>query len=129
MWGDCRCRTARRPIRYTSGDCQGFPDGQRQGPQGRIWLVLALALYLFFGGYALFLLGFAVFMYFENQKFGDNQFIMKLLPPPGKAAAAASLETALPAAIQAESAPLSDWTAVPAPSRAIVRGERLSRAA
>ena len=40
------------------------------------------ALSIFFSGFALFLLGFSVFMYRENRKFGDNQFTMKLLPPP-----------------------------------------------
>jgi hypothetical protein len=91
--------------------------------------VVALSLYLFFGGFALFLLGFAVFMYFENQKFGDNQFTMKLLPPPVKSAAGASFEAAHPAALHGESAPHPDWTAVPALGRVPVRGERLSRAA
>ena len=46
--------------------------------------MLAYSLYLFFSGFALFLLGFSVFMYFEARKFGDNQFTMKLLPPPPK---------------------------------------------
>ena len=32
--------------------------------------------------FCLFLLGFSVFMYFEERKFGDNQFSVKLLPPP-----------------------------------------------
>jgi len=44
--------------------------------------VLAYALYLYLSGFALFLLGFSIFMYFENRKFGDNQFTVKLLPPP-----------------------------------------------
>lgn len=44
--------------------------------------MLATAATAFFSGFALFLLGFSVFMYRENRKFGDNQFTMKLLPPP-----------------------------------------------
>jgi hypothetical protein len=46
--------------------------------------VLAFTAYLFLGGFALFLLGLSVFMYFEGRKFGDNQFTVKLLPPPPK---------------------------------------------
>lgn len=69
--------------------------------------MLAYALYALICGYALFLLGFAVFMYFENRKFGDNQFTMKLLPPPLPQAAA---ETR----VNAESVrPSADWTPVP----------------
>jgi hypothetical protein len=48
--------------------------------------VLATAATIFFSGFALFLLGFSVFMYHENRKFGDNQFTMKLLPPPPRKA-------------------------------------------
>lgn len=48
--------------------------------------MLATAATLFFSGFALFLLGFSVFMYHENRKFGDNQFTMKLLPPPPRKA-------------------------------------------
>ncbi len=44
--------------------------------------MLAALFYLFMFGFALFLLGFSIFMHFENRKFGDNQFTMKLLPPP-----------------------------------------------
>ena len=44
--------------------------------------MLALATSAFFTGFALFLLGFAVFMRRENRRFGDNQFTIKLLPPP-----------------------------------------------
>lgn len=44
--------------------------------------MLAYALYFYLSGFALFLLGFSIFMYFENRKFGDNQFTVKLLPPP-----------------------------------------------
>jgi hypothetical protein len=44
--------------------------------------VLTYAITTFMSGFALFLLGFSVFMYRENRKFGDNQFTMKLLPPP-----------------------------------------------
>jgi hypothetical protein len=44
--------------------------------------VLAYAATVFFSGFALFLLGLSVFMYHENRKFGDNQFTVKLLPPP-----------------------------------------------
>ena len=91
--------------------------------------MLALTLYLLFGGYALFLLGFAVFMYFENQKFGDNQFTMKLLPPPPRTAPARPLEAAVPAAAPREAAPVSDWTPVPARSLAPALGGRLSRPA
>lgn len=43
-------------------------------------------LYLFLFGFTFFLLGFSIFMYFEEKKFGDNQFTMKLLPPPMPAA-------------------------------------------
>jgi hypothetical protein len=48
--------------------------------------VLTYALYLYLSGFTLFLLGFSIFMYFENRKFGDNQFTMKLLPPPPRVA-------------------------------------------
>jgi hypothetical protein len=50
--------------------------------------VIALALTVFLAGFALFLLGFSVFMYRENRKFGDNQFTVKLLPPPPRLASA-----------------------------------------
>jgi hypothetical protein len=46
--------------------------------------VITCAVYLFLSGFALFLLGFSIFMYFENRKFGDNQFTVKLLPPPSR---------------------------------------------
>ena len=45
-------------------------------------IVLAYAATAFLSGFALFLLGLALFMSRENRKFGDNQFTMKLLPPP-----------------------------------------------
>lgn len=48
--------------------------------------MITYAAYLFVSGFALFLLGFSVFMYFENRKFGDNQFTVKLLPPPQRTA-------------------------------------------
>jgi hypothetical protein len=48
--------------------------------------VLAYALTVFLGGFALFLLGISIFMYHENRKFGDNQFTVKLLPPPPRKA-------------------------------------------
>jgi hypothetical protein len=48
--------------------------------------VLAYAAATFFSGFVLFLLGFSVFMYRENRKFGDNQFTVKLLPPPPRKA-------------------------------------------
>ena len=44
--------------------------------------MLTSALYIYLSGFSLFLLGFSVFMYFENRKFDDNQFTVKLLPPP-----------------------------------------------
>lgn len=44
--------------------------------------MLACAATAFLSGFALFLLGLSVFMYRESRKFGDNQFTMKLLPPP-----------------------------------------------
>ncbi len=44
--------------------------------------MLASVLYIYLSGFSLFLLGFSVFMYFENRKFDDNQFTVKLLPPP-----------------------------------------------
>jgi hypothetical protein len=47
---------------------------------------MTLALSAFLSGFALFLLGFSVFMYHENRKFGDNQFTVKLLPPPPRLA-------------------------------------------
>lgn len=72
--------------------------------------VLAYALYGFFAGYALFLLGFAVFMYFENQKFGDNQFTVKLLPPPPRLEAPCLAN--LGGAVLASEA-TADWTPVP----------------
>jgi hypothetical protein len=46
--------------------------------------VLTYTLFAFLAGFAAFLLGLSVFMYFEGRKFGDNQFTMKLLPPPAK---------------------------------------------
>ena len=48
--------------------------------------VIAYAATTFFSGFVLFLLGFSVFMYRENRKFGDNQFTVKLLPPPPRKA-------------------------------------------
>ena len=42
--------------------------------------MLAYAITAFLTGFALFLLGFSLFMYRENRKFGDNQFTVKLLP-------------------------------------------------
>jgi hypothetical protein len=75
--------------------------------------VLAYAAYAFLAGYALFLLGFAIFMYFENQKFGDNQFTMKLLPPPPRLAPDSRPGTA---AVQVREAPGQDWVAVPGSS-------------
>lgn len=93
--------------------------------------MFALSLYLFFGGFALFLLGLAVFMHFENRKFGDNQFVMKLLPPPVPSASMGALEAADTASVPNRAIPLSDWTAVPEPAFAPVpgRGRRLSQAA
>lgn len=44
--------------------------------------MLAYAAAAFFSGFALFLLGFSLFMRRESRKFGDNQFTMKLLPAP-----------------------------------------------
>jgi hypothetical protein len=44
--------------------------------------VLVYAATVFFSGFLLFLLGFSLFMHRESRKFGDNQFTMKLLPPP-----------------------------------------------
>lgn len=49
--------------------------------------VFAYALTAFMSAFALFLLGFSIFMYHENRKFGDNQFTVKLLPPPPRLAA------------------------------------------
>ena len=48
--------------------------------------MLAYAITTFFSGFALFLLGFSLFMHRENRKFGDNQFTVKLLPPPPRKA-------------------------------------------
>jgi hypothetical protein len=44
--------------------------------------VIVYAATVFFSGFLLFLLGFSLFMRRESRKFGDNQFTMKLLPPP-----------------------------------------------
>jgi hypothetical protein len=44
--------------------------------------MLAYLATAFLAGFALFLLGLSLFMSRENRKFGDNQFTMKLLPPP-----------------------------------------------
>lgn len=66
--------------------------------------MLPVVLCAFFGGFALFMLGFGLFMHFEARKFGDNQFTVKLLPPPPRLKREASADQALPAA---------DWTAVP----------------
>ena len=57
--------------------------------------MLAYALYTFLCGFALFLLGFSIFMYFEGRKFGDNQFTVKLLPPPPRVADSASIHDVL----------------------------------
>jgi hypothetical protein len=57
---------------------------------------------VFFLGFALFLLGMSVFMYLENQKFGDNQHTVKLLPPPPKRS---------PAVLAAEAMVMADWVA------------------
>src|SRR4051812_40966999 len=48
--------------------------------------VLTYAATVFFIGFACFLLGLSIFMYRENRKFGDNQFTVKLLPPPPRKA-------------------------------------------
>ena len=48
--------------------------------------MLTYAATVYFIGFALFLLGLSVFMYRENRKFGDNQFTVKLLPPPPRKA-------------------------------------------
>lgn len=96
---------------YRLGQWHG-EDGRARIPGGKIVPVLAFTLYVFIGGYALFLLGFAIFMYFENQKFGDNQFTMKLLPPPSRTGSAAR---AVAEAALAASRPSGDWTPVAAP--------------
>lgn len=80
--------------------------------------VFPYLLYAFCGGYAAFLLGMAVFMYRESRKFGDNQFTMKLLPPPprfhqaphGTLADKAGIPS--PAGLSASSTafPNDDWT-------------------
>jgi uncharacterized membrane protein len=44
--------------------------------------VFVYAVTVYFAGFLLFLLGLSLFMHRENRKFGDNQFTMKLLPPP-----------------------------------------------
>lgn len=44
--------------------------------------MIAYAAAAFLSGFALFLLGISEFMRRESRKFGDNQFTMKLLPPP-----------------------------------------------
>lgn len=44
--------------------------------------MIVYAATVFFSGFVLFLLGFSLFMHRESRKFGDNQFTMKLLPPP-----------------------------------------------
>ena len=44
--------------------------------------MLAYLATAFLTGFALFLLCLSLFMSRENRKFGDNQFTMKLLPPP-----------------------------------------------
>ncbi len=49
--------------------------------------MVEMMFYAFLGGFAFFLLGMSVFMYFENRKFEDNQHMIKLLPPPPKLAA------------------------------------------
>lgn len=45
-------------------------------------MVLLYAATAFLTGFVLFLLGLSLFMSREDRKFGDNQFTMKLLPPP-----------------------------------------------
>jgi hypothetical protein len=80
-----------------------------------------MVLGAFFGGFALFMLGFSVFMHFETLKSGDNQFTVKLLPPPPR------LKQEPPAAPAKEALPASDWTAVPVVAgRAPAAGARAS---
>jgi hypothetical protein len=76
--------------------------------------VLAYAATLFFSGFALFLLGFSVFMYHENRKFGDNQFTVKLLPPPPRIAST-------PIEIHAKTyvGPVSEYILEDIPARAV----------
>ncbi len=84
--------------------------GRAVPPRAILRKVLAYAAYAFLAGYALFLLGFATFMYFENRKFGDNQFTMKLLPPPPRLAPDVRAESA---AVQVRAMSGQDWVAVP----------------
>jgi hypothetical protein len=57
--------------------------------------LMATLPFFFIFGFSVFLLGFSVFMYFEEKKFGDNQFSIKLLPPPS-APSAQILDSAVP---------------------------------
>ncbi len=50
--------------------------------------MMELMLYVFLGGFLLFLMGMFIFMHFENRKFEDNQYMVKLLPPPPRLATA-----------------------------------------
>ena len=56
------------------------------------------------------MLGLGVFLHFETRKFGDNQFTVKLLPPPPR------LNQESPAAVAPakEGDQAADWAAVPA---------------
>lgn len=72
--------------------------------------MLATILYVYLAGFALFLLGFSVFMYFESRKFGDNQFTVKLLPPPPRLA----LEAAAAHAPFADATKRTDHAGFPA---------------
>ena len=96
----------------------GKPASPWTGQKSRCYNldVLAVGLYLFLSGFSLFLLGLSIFMYYEGRKFGDNQFMVKLLPPPPKAVQEAVIE-----------APerKSDWISVGAPARSRMTGRAL----
>jgi hypothetical protein len=64
--------------------------------------VLAYAIYIFFSGFSLFLLGLSIFMYHEGRKFGDNQFTIKLLPPPPKLSEAETVKTQAVVAVKSQ---------------------------
>jgi hypothetical protein len=76
--------------------------------------VLAYAATLFFSGFALFLLGFSIFMYHENRKFGDNQFTVKLLPPPPRIAS-----TPIESHAKTYVGPVSEYILEDIPARAV----------
>lgn len=73
--------------------------------------MITYTLYFLAAGFAIFLVGMSVFMRRENRKFGDNQFTVKLLPPPPRIPAVVMVPEFATMTVSAPSK--SDWTAIP----------------